>query len=110
TEEVIKSLCRILGHPRTCPHGNPIPTRCGGIIEEKSEPLIDLEPNERGTVVKITEEDLDLLQRLRSLGLTVGKSVIVREKILFDGSVVVKLDDVEHSLSGKVASAIWVKK
>jgi len=110
TEEVIKSLGRVLGHPKTCPHGNPIPTRCGGIVEEKSESLIDLKPKEHGTVVKITEEDHDLLQHLCSLGLVVGKSVRVEEKIPFDGSVVVKLNDVEHSLSSKVASAIYVKK
>jgi len=110
TEEVIKPLGRILGHPKTCPHGNPIPTRYGGIIEEKSESLVDLGPKERGTIVKITDEDRDLLQHLFSLGLVVGTSVRVEEKIPFDGSVVVKLNDVEHSLSSKAASAIWVKK
>mgnify|MGYP001118817169 CR=1 FL=1 len=110
TEEVIKPLGRILGHPKTCPHGNPIPTRRGGIIEEKSESLIDLKPKESGTIVKITEEDHDLLQHLHSLGLIVGTSVRVEEKILFDGSLVVKLDDLERTLSSKVASAIWVKK
>jgi len=110
TEEVIKPLGRILGHPKTCPHGNPIPTRYGGIIEEKSESLVDLGPKECGTIVKITDEDRDLLQHLFSLGLVVGTSVRVEEKIPFDGSVVVKLNDVEHSLSSKAASAIWVKK
>jgi len=110
TEEVIQPLRRILGHPKTCPHGNPIPTRCGGITEEKLESLIDLKPKERGTIVKITEEDRDLLQHLRSLGLVLGTCVSVEEKITFDGSVVVKRDEVEHSLSSKVASAIWVKK
>jgi len=110
TEEVIKPLGRVLGHPKTCPHGNPIPTRYGGIIEEKSESLIDLKPKERGTIVKITEEDRDLLQHLRSFGLLVGTRVRVEEKIPFDGSVVVKLNEVEHSLSTKAASAIWVKK
>jgi DtxR family Mn-dependent transcriptional regulator len=110
TEEVIKPLGRILGHPKTCPHGNPIPTRCGGIIEEKSESLVNLKPKERGTVVKITEEDRDLLQHLRSLGLAVGASVRVEKKIPLDGSVIVKLNNVERSLSSKAASAIWVKK
>jgi len=110
TEEVIKPLGRVLGHPKTCPHGNPIPTRYGGIIEQKSESLIDLKPKEHGTIVKITEEDCDLLQRLDSLGLAVGTRVRVEEKIPFDGIVVLKLNDVERSLSSKVASAIWVKK
>ncbi len=110
TEEVIKPLGKILGHPKTCPHGNPIPTRCGGIIEEKSESLVDLKPNEYGTIVKITEESPDLLQYLHSLGLAVGTLVRVEKKVPYNDSVVVKLDDVEYSLSGKVASAIWIRK
>jgi len=109
-EEVIKPLGRILGHPKTCPHGNPIPTRCGGIIEEKSESLVDLKPNECGTIVKITDESPDLLQHLHSLGLAVGTLVRVEKKVPYNDSVVVKLNDIECSLSGKVASAIWIRK
>jgi len=110
TEEVTKPLGKILGHPKTCPHGNPIPTRCGEIIEEKSKPLINLKPQEQGTIVRIVEEDRDLLQYLHSLGMVLGASVKVKEKIQLDGSVVLELKNVDRPLSSDVASVIWVKK
>jgi DtxR family Mn-dependent transcriptional regulator len=34
-EEIIRNLEKALGHPRTCPHGHPIPTKCGAIIEQE---------------------------------------------------------------------------
>jgi len=110
TEEVTKPLGKILGHPKTCPHGNPIPTRCGGIIEEGSKPLIDLQPQERALVVKIVDENRDLLQRLRSLGIVVGAYVKVEKKARFDRSLVVTLKDAKCRITRGMASAIWVRK
>jgi len=110
TEDVVRPLGKILGHPKTCPHGNPIPTRCGGIIEGNSKPLLELKPLEQGTIIKVAEEDCDLLQNLRSLGLVPGASVKVEKKTKSGGSVLVKLENLDQPLRGEVASAIWVKK
>ena len=33
TNEVAKNIEKVLEWPRTCPHGKPIPTGCGAIIE-----------------------------------------------------------------------------
>jgi len=110
TDDVVKSLGKILGHPKTCPHGNPIPTRCGGIIEERSKRLIDLKPQESGTIIKVAEEGHDLLQYLRSLGLMPGVSVKVEERIESKDSVLLKLENTDHALRSDVASMVWVKE
>ena len=109
-EDVVRPIGKILGHPKTCPHGNPIPTRCGGIIEENSKPLLELKPLEQGTIIKVAEENCDLLQNLRSLGLVPGASVKVEKKTGSGGSVLVKLENLDQPLRGEVASAIWVRK
>lgn len=109
-EDIAKNLERALGHPKTCPHGNPIPTRRGGIFEEETESLANLNPREGGIIVKITEEDSDLLQYLATLGLMPGKSIEIVEKAPFDGPITVKVDEADRALSLKVASEIWVKK
>jgi DtxR family Mn-dependent transcriptional regulator len=109
TEDVTKPLGKILGHPKTCPHGNPIPTRCGGIIEVRCKRLIDLKPDEEGTIVKFTEEDQGLLQYLRSLGLMLGVSVKVKEKINVEDSVIMKLENIDQSLRSEVTSHVWVR-
>jgi len=109
-EDIIKPLEKTLGHPETCPHGNPIPTKGGGIIEEKSEILTDLKPGEGGIVVKITEEKRDMLQYLASLGLMPGTSVEIEEKAPFNGPIIVKARGASYALGHDVASVIWVRK
>jgi DtxR family Mn-dependent transcriptional regulator len=110
TDEIIKPLEKALGHPKTCPHGNPIPTKCGGIIEEKSQRLTELDEREQGVIVKITEEKSDLLHYLDTLGLVPGTSVEVVEKAPFDGPITLKVGATNRALSRATASIIQVKR
>ncbi len=108
--DIIKPLEKALGHPKTCPHGNPIPTSCGGIIEEESVPVASLSSGEAGVVLKITEESEDLLKHLCAIGIVPDASIVVNEKVAFDDSVGITVGSMKRSLSRKVASVIWVKK
>lgn len=110
TKDMVKPLEKALGYPKTCPHGNPIPTASGGTIEEKSESLLNLKPKESGLIVKITEEKHEMLQYLASLGLMPGTSVEIEEKGPFNGPVMVKTRGASYALGHDVASVIWVKK
>ncbi len=110
TGNVVKKLEKALKHPQTCPHGNPIPTQCGGIIEEKSEPLSNLEPKEKGVVVKITDEEKELLEYLANLGLVPRASLEVVEKAPFNGPITVKINETKQALSFEIASIIYVRK
>ena len=110
TDEIIRPLEKALGHPKTCPHGNPIPTKCGGIIEEESQPLTALNERERGTIVKITEEKADLLRYLGTMGLVPGASLEVVGKAPFGGPITIKVGRTNRALSREVASIIKVKR
>lgn len=110
TDEIIKPLEKALGHPKTCPHGNPIPTKCGGIIEEESQPLTALNEREQGTIVKITEEKADLLRYLGTIGLVPGASLEVVGKAPFNGPITIKVGRTNSALSREVASIIKVKR
>jgi len=110
TNEIVKPLEKALRHPKTCPHGNPIPTKCGGIIEEKSQPLIALNKRERGTIVKITEERSDLLHYLDTIGLVPGTPIEVVEKAPFNGPITLKVGETSRAISRDVASIIRVKR
>jgi len=110
TDEIIKPLEKTLGHPKTCPHGNPIPTKCGGIIEEESQPLTTLNEREQGTIVKITEEKADLLRYLNTMGLVPGASLEVVGKAPFNGPITIKVGRTNRALSREVASIIKVKR
>lgn len=110
TGDLVKKLEKALGHPKTCPHGNPIPTQCGGIIEEKSEPLINLKPKEKNVLVKITDEKHEVLKYLNALGLIPGASLEVVEKAPFNGPITVKINGTKQALSFEMASIIHVRK
>jgi DtxR family Mn-dependent transcriptional regulator len=110
TDEIMQPLEKALKHPKTCPHGNPIPTKCGGIIEEKSQPLTELNTGEQATIVKITEESLDLLHYLDTLGLVPGASIKTLERAPFNGPITVKVSSTSHAISRAMASVIQVKR
>ncbi len=69
----------LLGHPETCPHGNPIDLdtahrRPAGV------PLAELESGARATILRITEEaeeDAGLLSYLEARALTPGAHIAV---------------------------------
>ena len=109
SDEVTKKVEKALGHPRTCPHGNPIPTECGGVIEEISQPLASFDLRDKGVIVKITDENRDLLQYLDGLGLRPGTPLEVVEKAPFSGPITVRVKGKDYALSREIASVIRVQ-
>ena len=110
TEEILDSLEKALNHPKTCPHGNPIPTQRGNIVEQETESLTELGVREKGTIVKIVDENQELLRYLDTRGIAPGVSVEVAEKAPFDGPITIKINEAARALSRDVASIIKVKK
>ncbi len=109
-KELLEPLNDALGHPKTCPHGNPIPSESGKLTEEHSEVLLSLNAGEKGTIVKVTDEREDILQYLGKLGLVPGASVEVEDKAPFEGPIMVRVGNANYALGRNVASIIWVKK
>jgi len=110
SENIVKPLEKALGNPKTCPHGNPIPSEQGEMKEAKSELLTNLNTGESGIITKITEEKQDLLQYLATLGLVPSASVEIKEKAPFNGPIIVKTMGASYALGRNIASVIWVKK
>jgi len=110
SEDMVKPLEKALKHPQTCPHGNPIPTKCGVIVEEQTEPLTNLKTGESATIIKITEETCELLQHLATLGLKPGETVKIKKRTPIKGLIVVKTREADHTLSNELASIIGVRK
>ena len=110
SDEIAKKIEKTLGHPKTCPHGNPIPTECGGIIEEKSVPLSNLNPGEKGAIAKIIDEERDLLEYLSSLSIKPNRTIEIAEKTPFNGPLIVRIEGKNHALSRDIASLIKVRK
>ena len=72
-------LDAMLGHPETCPHGNPIDAATAA-RRPPGVPLSELEAGERATVYRITEEaeeDAGLLSYLEARALRPGAHVTI---------------------------------
>jgi len=72
-------LDELLGHPETCPHGNPIDLETAR-RRPPGTPLSELESGARATVLRITEEaeeDPGLLSYLEARALTPGAHITV---------------------------------
>ena len=110
TDDMIKPLEEALKYPKTCPHGNPIPTENGEIIEEKSIPLLELAVGEHGLVVKIIEERYELLNYLDKLGIAPKASIEILEKAPFNGPITVRVGSTGHAISHAIAAIIQVKR
>jgi DtxR family Mn-dependent transcriptional regulator len=72
-------LDEMLGHPPTCPHGNPIDAETAR-LRPAGVPLSAIEGGQRATIYRITEEaeeDAGLLSYLEARALTPGAAVTV---------------------------------
>jgi DtxR family Mn-dependent transcriptional regulator len=69
----------LLGHPETCPHGNPIDAEAAR-RRPTGSPLSTIEAGQRATIYRITEEaeeDAGLLSYLEARGLRPGTPITV---------------------------------
>jgi DtxR family Mn-dependent transcriptional regulator len=107
---VENKLYEMLGEPKTCPHGNPVPDGAGSIKEERSYPLSTLNKNDKVKIVKITDEEPKLLCYLATLGLMPRTSLKIEEKAPFDGPIMIKVGNTTYALGKKIADSIWVRK
>jgi DtxR family Mn-dependent transcriptional regulator len=111
SDEVEARLVELLGHPRTCPHGNPIPGARGKAPAQMA--LADAEPGDHIRLERVTEQveiDLESLSYLSSHGFVPGTDARVQAKET-DGSVTVVLDvgeDATIELGPSIAQQLFV--
>jgi len=110
SSEVEAALFEELGHPQTCPHGNPLP----GCEEAVSSwiPLTKTSSNQRLIIKRIhelAEYNLELLAFLESKGLIPGADVTVREVLPFNQTIAVDIQGQVVTLGFAVAHHIFVE-
>ncbi|HIQ05127.1 MAG TPA: hypothetical protein EYH31_05455 [Anaerolineae bacterium] len=81
-----ESICTLLGHPRFCPHGKPIPRGecCRQMRESVGRliaPLCELQPGQRGHVAYIQMNNPRRLQKLMAMGVLPGVSITLLRRL-----------------------------
>ncbi|MDB5262058.1 MAG: iron-dependent repressor [Adhaeribacter sp.] len=106
---LIKRLDEFLGYPTQDPHGDPIPTETGEIKHGRQRLAAELEINESGVVVGVRDTKPSFLQHLNKLGIFLGAQIKVKEKVEYDKSLEVSIEDNKSVLiSAEVSKNIYV--
>ncbi len=110
TPEVTDHICILLGHPTSCPHGNPIPPgecckTARSQVESAVIPLSQLRSGDTGKVLYMTMKNHSRLDRLTSLGLFPGRQVKVHQR---EPSFVIFLDETQLALDKDIVKDIYV--
>jgi DtxR family Mn-dependent transcriptional regulator len=110
SEVVERRLYEVLGRPRTCPHGNPIPGHSKAAAREVR--LARLAAGSRASVTRVSEvaerEAPRLLAYLHDRGLTPGRQLDVVEVDDVGKTIRVKTDGADVTLSHETAAKLWV--
>src|SRR5207253_6462592 len=69
SDEMVERIEERLGHPDRCPHGWPVDPDFEQKENRELQPLSDLEPGQRATIVRLAEHDGDLLHWFYDEGL-----------------------------------------
>ena len=110
SQEVEERLVKLLKHPTTCPHGNPIPGASAGPAP-KTVPLNEASEGQQVELDYITEggeRDVRLLTFLEQHGLRPGMKIHVLEVAPSLGMITLRVNDNQFSLGIEAAKKIRV--
>ncbi len=110
SDELINLLEEFLEYPEVDPHGFPIPDKNGKIKKTKPVKSVnELKKNDSAIIIRVNDDVKNLLQYVSQIGIALGKEIIVKDKLEYDGSVIILIDKKEINISNKIASNIFVE-
>ncbi len=111
-ENVADNICTLLGHPKFCPDGKPIPpgeccVKNSNKLESIVKSLASLDVGEEGRIAYMFSNDHGRIDKLASMGLVPGTIVKMHQKM---PSLVVCFDETTVAMDDEIARDIFVKK
>jgi DtxR family Mn-dependent transcriptional regulator len=109
SDELIDRMAAAIGEPVTDPHGHPIPSRDGTIDETRHQTLSDLATGQRSRVMRVSDEDSELLRYLARIGIRPGVIVTLAERAPFDGPLTLRVGRGTVQVGPALASRVRVE-
>ncbi len=108
--ELVESICTLLGHPKLCPHGAPIPkghccVESDKLVQSIVIRLSDMEVGKTSKVVLINTDDKIRMNKLLSLGIVPGVPITLMQK---RPAIVVEVNQTQIALEKSVGDGINV--
>ena len=110
TPELVDSICTLLGHPKLCPHGMPIPQgKCCKASSRTAQssviPLVELEVGQSARVAYINSQSDQQLHKIDGLHIRPGITVTLHQKY---PAYVIECEGGNIALDEQIASNICV--
>lgn len=106
-----ESVCSLLGHPKICPHGSPIPPgRCcqqpQAPMQKLVSPLSQLAQGQKGKVAYVYAPESSQLQKLMAMGILPGAPISLIQSF---PSYVFQIGQGQFAVDKEIADAIYVR-
>ena len=110
SENVERRLIDVLGDPKECPHGLPIPPKDLSDPQRDSVPLAQVDIGSSAVVRGVTHEVPEMLRYLGEVGLRPGAQVHVHAKAPLGGPLTVEVQHKRHAISLELARMVLVSE
>jgi Mn-dependent DtxR family transcriptional regulator len=110
TDEMVERIDERLGRPERCPHGWPVDTEAEQAENRELQPLSELAPGERATIVRLAEHDGELLHWFYDEGLVPGRVIELRAAQPAAGQLAIGVDGTERAVGEKAAAGLFVRR
>lgn len=90
---LIEKLDEFLGYPTADPHGHPIPDKKGKVQNVRQIPLSESAVDKKLRLRSVKDGSPAFLQYLSKIGIYIGATIAILEKVEFDGSLEIVIDN-----------------
>ncbi|WP_320535958.1 metal-dependent transcriptional regulator [Pseudarthrobacter sp. IC2-21] len=112
SDTFIERMAAKLGNPERDPHGDPIPTADGAVLMPEAHLLGELDPGHTGRIIRISDDNPDLLRYLAAEEIDLDADVEVMGRKPFGGALVVRIQNGgrsrDYDLADEITAALWV--
>ncbi len=107
SDRLVDRIDQFLGFPKFDPHGDPIPTADGAIVEWGAIPLAECDTGQEFRIVRVLEQSPEFLRELTESGIGIGVTGEVRQTHA-DGSRTLDLGAAPLRLEPRALESICV--
>jgi DtxR family Mn-dependent transcriptional regulator len=107
-----ENICTLLGHPKTCPHGRPIPEgNCckdlKRIPQKMNMPLAELATHKKAKITYLQTHNRDMLKKIIAMGALPKTDITLLQK---SPSIVFKIGKSQFAVDKELASCIIIRQ
>ena len=105
----VERLDKLLGFPKTCPHGGTIPAKGKLLVEISNLPLADIKESGNYRLTRV-HDSFDILNYLDKHELAIGDQLQVKQYDGFSNTFTIMSKDKDLQVSMEIAKQLYVEK